>query len=352
MIRKYLLPILAAAGAFFAFQTALQGSKPVPVAPPVAQPAQAPFPRFVAGAGIVETSSENVSVGTIVPGVVAEVHVTVGAAVKAGAPLFRIDDREARAALRVKETALGVARERLGRLQALPRPEDVPPLEARVRVAASELEDARALLQRWESVKDKRAVSEEELTRRRFAVAKAEARVLESTSELDQLKAGAWKPELAVAQAEVDAAASEVEAARVEVERRIVRAPLDGEVLQVKVRAGEYAPSGITAIPLVLMGRTHPLHVRVDVDENDAWRVRAGSRAAAFLRGNRAIRADLTFVRFEPYVIPKRSLTGDATERVDTRVLQVLFSFERGDLPIHTGQLMDVFIEVASEGAR
>jgi len=119
-----------------------------------------------------------------------------------------------------------------------------------------------------------------------------------------------------------------------------------------KVRAGEYAPSGITATPMVLMGRTRPLHVRVDVDENDAWRVRAGARAAAFLRGNRAIRADLTFVRFEPYVIPKRSLTGDATERVDTRVLQVLFSFDRGDLPIHTGQLMDVFIEAPSGGAR
>ena len=62
-------------------------------------------------------------------------------------------------------------------------------------------------------------------------------------------------------------------------------------------------------------------------------------------RGNREIRTDLTFFRIEPYVIPKRSLTGDSTERVDTRVLQVLYSFDRGKLPIYVGQQMDVFID-------
>jgi HlyD family secretion protein len=50
-------------------------------------------------------------------------------------------------------------------------------------------------------------------------------------------------------------------------------------------------------------------------------------------------------VRFEPCVVPKKSLTGDSTERVDTRVLQVIFSFTQGDLPIFVGQQMDVFID-------
>jgi hypothetical protein len=52
----------------------------------------------------------------------------------------------------------------------------------------------------------------------------------------------------------------------------------------------------------------------------------------------------LQFVRFEPYVVPKKSLTGDSTERVDTRVLQVLYSFNRDTLPLYVGQQMDVFI--------
>ncbi|MHB8523242.1 MAG: hypothetical protein ACYDH9_21155 [Limisphaerales bacterium] len=42
--------------------------------------------------------------------------------------------------------------------------------------------------------------------------------------------------------------------------------------------------------------------------------------------------------------MPKKSLTGDSAERVDTRVLQVISSSKRGDLPIYGGQQMDVFI--------
>ncbi|MGH2670462.1 MAG: efflux RND transporter periplasmic adaptor subunit, partial [bacterium] len=55
----------------------------------------------------------------------------------------------------------------------------------------------------------------------------------------------------------------------------------------------------------------------------------------------------LTLVRFEPLIVPKRSLTGDSTERVDTRVLQALYRFERGVLPISVGQQMDVYIDAA-----
>ena len=50
-------------------------------------------------------------------------------------------------------------------------------------------------------------------------------------------------------------------------------------------------------------------------------------------------------MRFEPYVVPKLSLTGDSAERVDTRVLQVIYSFDRGELPIYVGQQMDIYIE-------
>ena len=39
------------------------------------------------------------------------------------------------------------------------------------------------------------------------------------------------------------------------------------------------------------MGNLDQLHVRVDIDENDAWRFRPGGRAIAYLRGN------LDFVR-------------------------------------------------------
>jgi hypothetical protein len=93
------------------------------------------------------------------------------------------------------------------------------------------------------------------------------------------------------------------------------------------------------------MGSLEELLIRVDIDENEAWRVERGARATASLRGNSGRRADLAFVRLEPYVIPKRSLTGLSTERVDTRVLQVIYSMPADALDAFPGQQVDVFIE-------
>jgi len=92
------------------------------------------------------------------------------------------------------------------------------------------------------------------------------------------------------------------------------------------------------------------LHVRVDIDENDAWRFQPCASAMASVRGNPEIKTPLQYVRTDPDVIPKVTLTGDTTQRTDTRVLQVIYSFDPASLPLYVGQLMDVFIEAAPVG--
>src|SRR5262249_57732752 len=72
-----------------------------------------------------------------------------------------------------------------------------------------------------------------------------------------------------------------------------------------------------------------------------------GAPAVGHVRGNAELKAPLRFVRFEPFVVPKRSLTGDSTERVDTRVLQVIYRIEQDDVPMFVGQQLDVFIDGA-----
>ncbi len=352
MIRKFLLPVLALAGFAFALRTVLAGSKPVPAAPPVAAPALAPFEQTIAGAGIVEARSQNIAVGTSIPGVVSELHVQVGSRVGKGDPLFRVDDRDRRAELEVRKAALSSAEADLARLTSLPRPEDLPPARARVAAAEADLADMRNQLQLAENLPDKRAIAKQEWDRRRYAVQSAEARLAQSQAELVRLEAGAWKPEIEIARAASESARARVEAQEVEIERTLVRAPVDGTVLQVNVRLGEFAPAGASAQPLLVFGDVERLHVRVDIDENDAWRFRPGARAEANVRGNRALKTALEFVRVEPYVVPKRSLTGESTERVDTRVLQVLYAFDPGALPVYVGQQMDVFVDASSvEGA-
>jgi len=280
---------------------------------------QLPSARFahtVAAVGLVEASTENIAVGSHLPGVVEKVYITVGDSVRVGTPLFKIDDRNLRAQLEQADAAEQTA-------------------EARVSVAAATLDDLRLQLKFAEDVTDPRAISTEEVTRRRSAVGTAKARLNE-------------------AEVEVATAKAQITMIKTELERSVVTSTIAGEVLQVKIHAGEFAVAGATSTAMVLLGQAKPLYLRVDVDENEAWRVQPGAGATASVRGNPELATPLKFVRFEPFVLPKKSLTGDSTERVDTRVLQVIYRVEREDLRLFIGQQMDVFIEspTAPEVAR
>ena len=350
MIGKMVVPFLALLGAGYAIFIVAQGSQPAQVAKPVADPSRPPFETYIAGSGIIEAMDRNVAFGSPLPRLVLQVHVKVGDEVEADAPLFSLDDRDLRAEAEVRRTALQSGKARLERLKSMPRPEEVPPAEARVTAAEAQLADFKNQVALWESVADKRAVTVEDLQRRKFAVLAQEARVAEAKAALALLKAGSWKADLQVAEAEVAALQSQLAQTESEIARLTVRAPSKGVVLQVNVRAGEFAPSGALQTPLMLFGKLERMNLRVDVDENDAWRFRADAAAVAFVRGNRELKTDLRLDRVEPYVVPKRSLTGDSTERVDTRVMQAVYSFPRGKLPVYVGQQMDVFIEVKNGG--
>ena len=130
---------------------------------------------------------------------------------------------------------------------------------------------------------------------------------------------------------------------KTELERLIVRAPIDGEVLQKNVRPGEYV--GIPpSQALFVIGDLSKLHIRVDIDENDLPRFRHGLNGRATLRGNPAMEIPLNFERVEPLVVPKKSLTGAGTERVDTRVLQVIFCVQSSEVRLFVGQQVDVYL--------
>ena len=297
MIGKY-LPAVAIIGLAVAISTVIQGNQTTPLVEPAVQSAKVPFSSYVAGAGMIEASTENIAIGTPVSGIVAAIYVTWGDRVNAGEPLFKIDDRDLQGQL--------------------------PVAAAKVKESEATLAKTRNLLKIAEGLRIGSSISGVDLANRRFDVAINEA-VLES-------------------------AAAQVEQIKIEIERRTIRAPVTGSILQLKTRLGEFAQGGVLATPLMLLGDTKFLHLRVDIDENDAWRVRPGASALAFVRGNPDLNAPLQFERFEPYVIPKVSLTGQSTERTDMRVLQVIYSFDPAALPVYVGQQVDVFIEAPPIG--
>lgn len=333
-------------------------NQPISVrAAPLASPASTPVSGALAAVGMVEPRSEVMELGAALPGLVKRVNVMAGDEVGEGSVLFEQDDRELRSTLGVREQQLAQVRAELLRLQRMPRPEDVPPAEARVREAEQAYEDARVQQVLTDSIDDPRAVRREDVLRRRIATQSALARLEAARADLAKLKAGAWEADLAVARQQVALAESQVAQVRTELDRLIVRAPRDGRVLEVNVRPGQFAPAGPSPQPLIRFGDVGALHVRADIDEQEAWRLAPGVAAWASPRGQGEVRIPLEVVRVEPYVKPKRQLTGDVIERVDTRVLQVVYRVGQTNVRLYVGQQMDVFIggaagpAVATSGA-
>jgi RND family efflux transporter MFP subunit len=280
-----------------------------PPPPPLAEPSRSPFSNSVAATGIIEATRENVRVAPSRAGLVTKVFVRVGSKVKVGDPLFQLDDREAR------------ARAALARSQ-------LDSLRAALQLEQAQTADIADQFERVARLAKDDVASTDELKRKEFLL-------------------NTWKKRIEKAEADVKAAERQLEAAQVDLDILTVRAPRDGTLLQVNLREGEYA-SAASAEPLMLLGDVDKLQVRADVDEQNAPLVTSNQPAVAFLKGSTQDPLPLRFVRIEPYVIPKRSLTGDSAERVDTRVLQVIFELDRPPIPLYVGQQVDVFIQRAA----
>ena len=291
VLRKFSF-YLAVAGIISTVLLVAQMRPNYPIVPPPVAPATKPSPRSIAAAGLVEARNENTHIGVPAPGLLRELKVKVWDKVKAGDTLFALDDRDLKAQLTTNI--------------------------ANVAVADATLKQITAKFKRVEKL-SAGLVSNEDWQER--------------------------KDNVDLADAQLQAAKAAVAQTQTLIDRMVVTAPIDGTVLQVNVRLGEYIQPGQSSSAIVL-GNTDIFQIRADVDEQLAPRVRPGQTAVGYVKGDSQHPIALKFVRIEPFIIPKTSLTGATNERVDTRVLQVIFCFDRpADRSIYVGQQMDVYLE-------
>ena len=130
------------------------------------------------------------------------------------------------------------------------------------------MNDAEAALARTERLFNRQMIAASDYDKDRFAFYAAKATYAKAKADLEKIMAGTWKEDIEVARAAVQLAESQVESIKIKLERLTVRAPMDGEVLQLNVRLGQFAAMTWKE-PMIVLGDVKRLHVRVDIDEND-----------------------------------------------------------------------------------
>lgn len=301
MFRKIFLPLIAIFGIGISIFMIYYGSRTPEVKTILFPPPSSPYRHYIAGVGIIESVFKNINIGTFFPEIISNIYIKVGDIVKKETPLFKLDTR-------AFESQLAESKKQL-------------------ELAKKDYENYSVQFKFYEKLKDKSAVSEQ------------------------AYQNAFYNKELA--QKRVKVAQANIEIVKTNIEKSTIRAPIDGEVLQLNIRIGEFANvNPFNQKALILFGDTKIFHLRIDIDEEDSWRLIKGSKATAFVRGNSRISIPLEYVYTEPYIIPKRNLSGSDIERVDTRVLQVVYKFEREKYPVFAGELLDVYLEAKPSEAR
>lgn len=330
-----------------------------PPLPPAFNPPTNPYAKGIYAEGIVEsdqTSGENINLYPEVSGTVKQIFVAEGQQVRKGAPLLLIDDSIQRATVEQQQSQAQAALTLLNELRAQPRKENLDVAKAQVDAAQATLKTTQDSLIKQESAWDlnPKSVSKDALDSARNAAAVAKANLEVAQKQYDLIKAGAWSYDIDNQEKQYNALLKAYASSSALLGKYMLSAPRDGVVLAITSTPGSFVSpqggyesyTGAQNPVLVIGSPQSSLNVRCYVDEILVSRLPSGPamKAQMTIRGSN-VKVPLTFVRVQPFVSPKIELADQRAERVDVRVLPVIFRIgKQKDLHIYPGELVDVYI--------
>jgi len=326
---------------------------------PLFNPAANPYAKGIYAEGIVESyqnNGENINIYPEVPGTIVEIPVHEGQFVRSGTIVLRMDDSVQRATAEQQKSQAEAAHAMLEELRAEPRKETFEVSKAQLLYARAQLKNAQDELQKQEASYrlEPKSVSKYTLDDAINAVKVAAANLKVVQKQYELTKAGAWTYDIRNQEKTYEANEKAYLSSSALLAKYTMKAPADGTVLAIHAAVGSYvAPQGTYdtytqgSDPVIVMGASEQyVSVRCYIDEILIHRLTPGPqmRARMFIRGTNAS-LPLEYVRVQPYVSPKIELSDQRLERVDVRVLPVIFRFAKPkNLAIYPGQLVDVYV--------
>jgi len=276
--------------------------------PPAYSPAVNPYAKGIYAEGIVEAyqnNGENINIFPNISGTIVDIPVHEGQWVRKGTVLIHFDDSVQKATVEAAKAQVAYARAQLRNVR-----DELAKDEASYRL-------------------DPKSISKYTLDDARNAV-KVAAGNLEVNSK-------------------------NYNSAKVLLAWYTIRAPADGRILAIQAAVGSYVVTSQGTYdtytqgfdPIIMMGPSEDyVSVRCYIDEILIHRLKLGPQMQAkmSIRGTN-LSVPLEYVRVQPYVSPKIELSDERLEKVDVRVLPVIFRFPRQkDLPVYPGLLVDVYV--------
>jgi HlyD family secretion protein len=327
--------------------------------PPAFNPASNPYGKGIYANGIIESyqaNGQNINIYPEVPGTISRILVAEGQSVRQGMPLIMIDDSVQRATVAQLKFQAEAARTLLDELRAQPRRETLEVAKAQVENANAGLKSVRDQLEKQQQsyALNPKSVSRDTLDNAENAVKVAKTNLEVVRRQYDLTKAGAWTYDIRNQESQYNALTKAYSASNATLDKYVIKAASDGVILSINAAVGSYISAqgsydtytqGLS--PVLVMGSAQEyLGVRCYIDEILVHRLPQPAQITAkmFIRGT-DINIPLKYIRVQPYVSPKIQLSNQRTERVDVRVLPVLFRFaKQQNLTLYPGQLVDVYI--------
>ena len=326
---------------------------------PVFTPASNPYAKGIYANGIIESYQsygENITIFPEVSGVITQIMVSEGQTVRKGTPLLMMDDSVQKATAEQQKSQAEAAFALLEQLKAQPRKENLDIAKAQMELAIAGLKTAQDQLDKQKRSYElyPKSVSRNDLDNAENAVKVAKANLEVVQKQYELTRAGAWVYDIKNQERQYDALSKAAAASNALLAKYVIKAPSDGVILSINAAIGSYISAQGTydtytqgSNPVLVMGDAQNyMGVRCYIDEILIQRLPKSSemKAEMFIRGT-DLRIPLHYVRVQPYVSPKIQLSNQRTERVDVRVLPVIFKFEKPkNANVFPGQLVDVYI--------
>lgn len=254
--------------------------------------------------------------------------------------LARLETKDAEIALSEAEAALATAKAELEDLLLGKRPEEIDVIEATLRSARAEEEEAARVLKRVHGLHERAVASQAQLDEATTRHDMAVARVAELEANLAVAKLPARHSVIEAAQKKVEQAQTRVARARWHLDKRVIRAQQDGEVSDVIRRVGEMA--GPTA-PIVSVLPDGATKLTLYVPEAAFSSVQLGDELPVSCSGcPEGLAAEVTYISPSPEFTPPVIFS---LETKDKLVYLVEARPTHGADRLKPGQIVDVELE-------